>query len=105
LHYRVEFLAICVAFGAASPGFSQTLAPVNVNTAQNLLGLAVGNGVTRGAAVVLVNPSATPLIGVGALSGKADHFGSLVSASLLNNVCESACNFDPLNGSGSASSL
>ena len=59
---------------------------VTVRTNQSLVGAAVGNGVQQGHAVVDVQSQGRPAVGVGALSGKVDHFGSAGTVSVANNA-------------------
>jgi hypothetical protein len=60
---------------------------VTARTNQNLVGVAVGNGINQGQAIVDVQPaSGQPKIGVGALSGRVDHFGSKGTLSVANNA-------------------
>lgn len=53
--------------------------------AQNLLGAVIGNGVTSGAPVATLGSPGQSAVAVGALSGSPDHYGSLLSLSLLNS--------------------
>ena len=57
-----------------------------VRTDQSLVGVAVGNGRVAGQPIVDVQSKGQPLIGVGALSGKKDHFGSAASISVANDA-------------------
>jgi hypothetical protein len=57
-----------------------------LNTSQSLVGANIGNGITAGQSIVTIQAKGTPAIGVGALSGNPDHYGSAASVSLLNSV-------------------
>lgn len=73
---------------AATPALAQgqPAAPVTVRTNQSLVGATVGNGRVQGQPVVDVQSGGRPAVGVGALSGRVDHFGSAGSVSIANNA-------------------
>lgn len=57
-----------------------------VRTNQSLASAAVGNGQQQGHAVAAVQSKGQPAVGVGALSGQVNHFGSAGSVSVANNA-------------------
>ena len=79
--FSVAFLIL-----AAAPLCAQAPAPVTVRTNQSLVGATVGNGRVQGQPAVDIQSSGRPAVGVGALSGKVDHFGSAGTVSLANNA-------------------
>jgi hypothetical protein len=84
-------MALAAATALAGPAQAQQGNALNnlvtARTNQNLAGLAVGNGVNQGQPIVDVQPaSGRPKIGVGALSGRVDHFGSKGTVSVANNA-------------------
>jgi hypothetical protein len=81
---KASYLLGVAAMVIGPAAYSQTTAPVQVNTGQSLVGAAIGNGVTQGARVVEVNSRSQPAVGVGALSPE-NHFGSAASVSALNS--------------------
>jgi len=78
-----------VAGGVMLPAGAQaqaiTNAPIAAGLNQSVVGAAVGNGVTQGKTVANVGGGDRPLVGVGALSAKSDHYGSAASVSVLNS--------------------
>ena len=78
-------IAVMVSLGSTAAG-AQVVSNSGLvlNTNQSLLGLSVGNGIDQSHALVTVQPSGKPAIGVGALSGNPSHFGSALSVSALN---------------------
>ena len=64
-------------------------------------GVAVGNGVVQGQAVVnTFQNGKTPLVGVGALSGNPTHSGSVASVSVLNNTRLLGVSAGPVGSNG-----
>ena len=80
-----RFTAAFLIFLGA-PLCAQTPAPVTVRTNQSLVGATIGNGRVQGQSAVDVQSSGRPAVGVGALSGKVDHFGSAGTVSVANNA-------------------
>jgi hypothetical protein len=83
-------LGFMIASGMVHAAQAQTSPLTNLVTArsnQNLVGVAVGNGKVAGQPIVDVQPAnGRPAIGVGALSGRKDHFGKNASVSVLNDA-------------------
>ena len=96
------FVVMLPAAAQAQSGALNNLATVRTN--QNLVGVAVGNGTTQGQPIVDAQPAnGRPAVGVGALSGRVDHFGSTGSVSVANNA--RILGVDGAGGPGSANSV
>jgi hypothetical protein len=72
------------SFVASAPALAFT--PVTVPIPQQIISAVIGNGVQQSKPIVSVPSSAMPLVGVGALSGGPNHYGTLLSVSLLNTA-------------------
>ena len=70
-------------FMGGTAALAQTSAST-ISVPQAVLSVVVGNGVQQSAPIVTVPSQGKPLIGVGALSGSPDHYGSTASLSVLN---------------------
>lgn len=90
----------CMGIGSAA--LAQSTAPT-VTLPQSGVSVVVGNGVQQSVPVLSVPSQGTPLIGVGALSGSPDHYGSMLSLSALNTA--RLLGVDGPGGLGSALSI
>jgi hypothetical protein len=88
---------------ASAQAQSASGAPVTVGASQSLLGATGGNGISQSKPVASVDGGGRPLIGVGALSGKQDHYGSAASVSVLNSA--RLVGVDGPGGAGSSTSI
>lgn len=86
LRRTIVSIAICGGIGITGAAEAQFAgnAPITVATNQSLAGVAVGNGVSQDKRVAVVTSKGRPAVGVGALSGQSDHYGSAGSVSVLN---------------------
>ena len=75
-----------IGAGAAPAQLAAANNLATVRTNQSLVGATVGNGKVQGQPVVDVQSKGRPAVGVGALSGKVDHFGSAGTVSVANNA-------------------
>jgi hypothetical protein len=76
------FALSCLVGGPAA--FAQSSVP-SISVPQAIVSGTVGNGVQQSAPILTVPSQGQPLIGVGALSGGSEHYGSTVSLSVLNS--------------------
>lgn len=84
---RTLLFASVLAFscvGGGSAAFAQS-PPTSVALPQSVLSAIVGNGVQQSVPIVTLTSQGQPLIGVGALSGGPNHYGSTLSLSVLNS--------------------
>ena len=86
----VKFIKAVTVSALAIPAasFAQTsFSPsIVVPTNQSVASVAVGNGQQQGHSVATVQSKGQPAVGVGALSGQVNHFGSTGSVSVANNA-------------------
>jgi len=101
---RLALIAI-TSIAAAGAAQAQTSGSslVNANTNQALLGVVSGNGTQQSAPTASVNGSGRPAVGVGALSGKQDHYGSAATVSVANS--DRLVGVDGPGGRGSSTSV